>query len=533
LEYETDFVRGFGRKIVNIIEPENDAGNGERLILFGSTFKQDIDKLTIEQAILKKQKLLITVSSYFKAGPWRSVASPPRTEEFSAALDAFRSRSSGAFILFSRIDGIDLPQDTCRVMLIDGAPSGASLLDQYLFSQLKLSNMYSTKMASRITQFLGRINRGRSDYGSFILFGRDINNWINTERNVALLPPLIRKQVILGQSLQNDVAKKGPVELAALMDQVISRDSGWLNFYRDTVDGLEVSDKALARVKEREAQLAESVLAECKFMTRLWEGDVEGARTALLDILDMTAIADAKLAGWYSMWLGMTYESENDLETAVAHYKKARLRLSSWLNVPFRSKTDIQIKEDGAKSTMQREILAINRHGPQALGDFVAKLRAQSNVLSNSEKSSRQHEEALRVYGELLGFSASRPDNESGSGPDVIWKDDETKDCIAFELKTKKSDPAEYSKDEIGQAHNHMQWLKDECSEYTVGGLLIVGPSGICRKEASPSVDLFLVEISTLTSRLKKLSARIDDNRGNTAMERWGELSEISDLFEW
>ena len=42
-------------------------------------------------------------------------------------------------------------------MLIDGAPSGAGLMDQYLFKRVGLGNLYSTKMAGRITQLLGRI----------------------------------------------------------------------------------------------------------------------------------------------------------------------------------------------------------------------------------------------------------------------------------------------------------------------------------------------------------------------------------------
>jgi len=50
-------------------------------------------------------------------------------------------------------------------------------------------------------------------------------------------------------------------------------------------------------------------------MTRLWQGDVEGARKVLLDILDDTAIADAKLAGWHSLWIGAAYEGDGDLET--------------------------------------------------------------------------------------------------------------------------------------------------------------------------------------------------------------------------
>lgn len=533
MEFETDFVRGFGRRIKHRIAPDNDAGNGERLILLSSRFKERTDKMELASEVLKTQKLLVSVPSYPKAQLWKHIGVPPKRAEFSEALQNFRDAKMGAFILVSRIDGIDLPQDTCRVMLIDGAPSGASLMDYYLFQHLSLSNLFSTKMAGRITQLLGRINRGRSDYGAFIVYGSDVNVWLKTERNVALLPPLIRKQVILGQTVQDGMEKSDAADVVRLISQVIARDGGWLRFYRDTVDGLEVSEDALEKVKFREGQLAVSAVAECKFMTLLWQGDIEGARRALLDVLDDTAMADARLAGWYSVWLGATYEFENDNETGVAHYKKARSRLSSWLNVPFRTEGDQKINDEGDLTVVQRRLLEVNHHGPQALGDLVAQLKIQARVLVEVGKSSNEREEAVRKFGEFLGFDASRPDNEFGVGPDVIWLDDETKTGVAFELKTQKNDPAEYSKQEVGQAHNHIQWLTDSHGSIEWQGLLLVGPAGVCKAEANPSENIFLVETGTLSARMRELSAKIDDTRGKTALERHALLKEVGALAEW
>jgi tetratricopeptide (TPR) repeat protein len=344
---------------------------------------------------------------------------------------------------------------------------------------------------------------------------------------------LIRKQVILGQTLQAGLPDGDATKIAGVINQVIERDPGWLKFYRDTIDGLEVSNEALQKVKEREAQLAVSAVAECAFMTKLWERDLDGARTALLDVINDTALADAKLAGWYSMWLGMTYESENDLETAIIHYKKARARLSTRLNVPFRSKLDAEISNEGPKTVLQHKLLTINKSGFTSLAEFVSDLKAQEHALNNKEYSSNVHEEALRRFGELLGYSASRPDNEIGIGPDVIWKDDDQREVIAFELKTKKYSPAEYSKQDIGQAHNHIQWLKDEYQNHNFGGLLIVGPPGECRKEASPSDSIYLVETDNLISRMRMLIAKIEDVRGKTAIERWTMFTDIGSFPEW
>lgn len=533
LEFETDFVRGFGRRITHRIAPDNDAGNGERLILLSSLFKEKPDIKEVAAEVLDSNKLLISVPSYSKAQAWNHVGRPPKKADFSTELQDFRQKTSGAFILVSRIDGIDLPQDTCRVMLIDGAPSGTSLMDQYLFQHLSLSNLFSTKMAGRITQLLGRINRGRSDYGAFLVNGGDLNVWLKTERNVALLPPLIRKQVILGQTVQAGLDSSKASEIAALISQVISRDPGWLSFYRDTVDGLEVSEEALRKVKDREAQLADSAVAECKFMTKMWQGDVEGARKVLIDILDDTATADPKLAGWYSVWLGATYENAADHETANAHYKKARSRLSPWLNVPFRNDADIKAEENGANTALQKVLLATNHHGPQALGDLVWKLKSKAKTLLDKASSSSAKEEAVRQYGELLGFDASRPDNEYGKGPDVIWTEPESTGCVAFELKTEKNDPAEYNKREVGQSMNDVQWLKDNEGGKDWEGVLIVGPPGVCKSEASPSDKIFLVESDALASRMKEFAAKIEDTIGRTVVERWTILDEIGSLPEW
>lgn len=533
MEFETDFVRGFGRRIKNSIAPDNDAGNGERLILLASRFADSANKKSVAVEILKHGKLLISVPTYKKAMDWNALGQPPSRDNFSADLQKFRESTNGTFILVSRIDGIDLPQDTCRIMLIDGAPSGYSMMERYQFSTLSLVNLFSTKMAARITQLFGRINRGRSDYSAFVIYGRDINIWLKTERNVALLPSLIRKQIILSQTVQDGLGKPESQEVVATISQVLGRDAGWLNFYRETVDGLEVSVEALDKVKARETQLAASAEAECKFMTRWWQGDIEGARRTLLDILDATAVVDARLAGWYSVWLGATYDIEGDERTSIAHYKKARSRLSYWLNVPMKEDTNYGQEDSGSQMTLKGHLLSVNGDGPQALGNLVAKLRVCAKTLLDASASANEKEEALRTYGEMLGFSSSRPDNDFGHGPDVVWKDEASKSLLAFELKTEKESPAEYSKSEVGQAHNHLQWIKDNEPSYMSNGLIIVGPAGICRSDASPSDLVFLVETSELSDRLNNFAAKVSDTLGRTSMERWALLGELGSSPEW
>jgi hypothetical protein len=182
---------------------------------------------------------------------------------------------------------------------------------------------------------------------------------------------------------------------------------------------------------------------------------------------------------------------------------------------------------------LEQTLVDVNGHGPQALGDYANTLMRLAKTLSNGDASSTAKEEAVRRFGEMLGFAASRPDNDIGAGPDVIWKDEQTKHGVAFEHKTEKDSPAEYNKHEVGQAHNHLQWLADNETETKWDGLLIVGPAGLCKEEASPSDDVFVVETCTLANRMTEFAAKVADTRGHTIIERWGLLHEIGNLFEW
>ena len=73
-------------------------------------------------------------------------------------------------------------------MLIDGLPSGYSQVERFQIEYCAMTSLAATKLASRITQVFGRINRGRKDYGVFILRGRGLNNWLNDAEKHRVAP---------------------------------------------------------------------------------------------------------------------------------------------------------------------------------------------------------------------------------------------------------------------------------------------------------------------------------------------------------
>lgn len=540
MDYPTDFIRAFGADEFNRIEPNNDAGNGERLIILGSLLEDAEGKQDLVENLSKDKKVLVSVPSYSRAKSWEKICVPPEPEEFSAELDSFRHGEHGTFCLVSRVDGIDLPQDTCRVMVIDGSPSGSNLQEKYQIETLQMLSQNASKMSTRLTQLLGRINRGRSDYGAFVLYGNDINTWCKNDRNLALLPALIRKQFLLGHGLQEQLGKSSNEALADLIKGVLgngdeqSRDKEWLRFYGETIDGLEVDDDALQTVKEREAKLSNGAIAESKFMSALWHGDYVAAREALLSVIDEIAPVDSKLAGWYDLWLGMTFEAEGDTQNSATHYNRARSRLTRRLNVPLKSKFASTEGEATASNPVERMLLDLNLRQGNAFADRAGKMRNAITQLGNYENSANQREEACRLIGELFGFETARPDNVHKKGPDVVWSSEEDNILIAFELKTQKKDTGTtYKKEAVGQCLNHIEWVEENYAGYEFAGVVIVGRTGQLSNNASPGDHLFLLTPEELCQIARNFVARIDDLVGRTKLETWHMVQELGKLPEF
>ena len=165
-----------------------------------------------------------------RAKEWESYGTPPSTLDFSEKLEEFRKKDKGSFVLVSRIDGIDLPHDQCRVMVMDGLPAGTSLIEKFQYDFLAMGNLFASKLANRITQQFGRIIRGRNDYGAFIIEGKDLNIWLKNARKNVLLPNLLRKQILLGQHIQQSQPLSN-AEIADLITKVLGRDKDWMTYY--------------------------------------------------------------------------------------------------------------------------------------------------------------------------------------------------------------------------------------------------------------------------------------------------------------
>src|SRR5262249_29209724 len=102
-----------------------------------------------------------------------------------------------------------------------------------------------------------------------------------------------------------------------LVKQVIERDLGWLQYYKDSIGGLDVADDQRMQAAETDRLLTEAALAEAEFAAHMWDGNPAPGREALGAIVDRVVVADRRLAGWYGVQIGHAFELEGDTEAAA------------------------------------------------------------------------------------------------------------------------------------------------------------------------------------------------------------------------
>jgi len=505
LTSEVDFCRAFGRRPSSKIEPQSDAGMGERLIVLAERSKLtnggvgDVSDNTLAQCLSAQNKLLISTPSYTAAAKYKALAAAPGTAEFTAKLDEFRRNTKpSVFILVGRVDGIDLPHSTCRVMLADGLPTGFSLLEAYLYDALEMRNSFAAKLANRITQMFGRTNRGRNDFSTIFASEQRLVNWLSTPRNVALLPELLRKQLLLGRSLVEQFKIKDIQQFPNLINQVVSRDPGWLKYYQDSISGLDISSEQKAQAAENDALLTEAALAEAEFAAHMWDGNAASARDALASVVDKVVVADRRLSGWYNIQLGHTFELQGDIESAAKQYSQARGRIYSLLALPYPTTTGSVTTTAVPVNKLHSRLMEIFASDVRHQNDQIAKVERTVDPLFDPSASSSQHEEAMRSLGDVLGFTATRPeqDDDNACTLDVLWRNESRKHSILIELKTKKKPEGMIGIDDVGQGFNHLEWVTGTFPGEQILGFIMVC---LCQKrspETAPSKDMWLASLA-------------------------------------
>ena len=447
LQAKDGFAKVFGRLPDRVIAPSTTAGECERLILIPklSRSAQSVADTETARAIIKGHKALVIVPSDHRRRMWDDVS----TEGDAAAEDAVRAfrdkQDAACLVLAARYDGMDLPGDTCRMLVIDDLPSGLNSMERYLWEQLGQTKVLRSTVASRVVQSLGRISRGMSDHGVVVLTGDRLVDWLTLPRNRSLLPPFLQRQLAVGTRISRDGDAASFPDAAA---QCLGRGAAWLTYY----DGAMKSAQA-AEPPDDADEAAAVALVEARFMTLFWQRRYNDAAIELERNLDKTFEHSAAAGAWHALWLSYASELAGQDELADNFYRRA---LNAKAAIPRRRNDFTPDKTAMLPSQVAAICQILMTKGRVA---FPERFGADTAAL-NGPSTPKRVEAALESLGSYLGLDSRRPDNDLGTGPDVLWRLDGQLH-LSLEAKTDKQPTTSYRKDEQGQLRDHLSWVRE------------------------------------------------------------------------
>ncbi len=518
LPSSADFVRTFGNLSSTLVSPKGKSGEAQRLVVLPAGSK-DGDQRVVTKELIASHKACIVVPTTRASSAWTDVATLFDGNTGQAGIQEFVDATGDEkLILAARYDGIDLPGDACRILVLDGVPKGSHLLTRFLDEALQVASLRASHVAIRIVQAIGRIFRSNTDHGAVVLCGIEVQGWARGHDNLRYLPPLLQKQIQLGISLSKSV-HSGETTYNDMIDAVLSGDNGWDQFYKQEIDEFEVSAS-----KAPPDWLVDFAAREQLAYQDIWEGNAAGAAVKYASLAGDAEAHDGRLAAWFHHWEGFAYDLLGNAPAARKAYLAAA-NVRSELGRPKIDRDYIIGSQTIGKSSGQADTIAKIFEGEKA--KTISRIEKVIEHLAYGERTN-QVEQALCDLGRYLGTESSRPDNDEGKGPDVKWRLGVKKSGVALEAKTNKKSTAQYQKtDDIGQFHDHTKYLAlkhpgDDFRKVIVGRYLRVSD------ECHPPEDLRVIQLEAfqeLADRLRQLyQALLDSHSNETApvvAERW------------
>lgn len=398
------------------LRPKISGDIGERMIIVPSLVESSlsIGKTAQLITILKKKgnNVVVLTHSYKKAEKWTPYgAEIAKKDSIIQTLKKLTMSKGNLVVLVNRYDGIDLPDESCRILVLDGKPFGESLFERFTNNIRPASRLIRSALAQKIEQGLGRGVRSGTDYCVVFLLGDDLVHFLSLTENQQLLSPQTRVQIEMGLKFGKELKKEGNAEKAILdlMNKCLNRDISWIKYHRSKVQ----------KAEEIPIEMLPITLAttEKDAFKHFQAKQYREASKAIQNILDGEASKklDPADRGWY-LQLAAFYLYKSDPVKATEMQLKAH-RLNTLLSRPPEGVDYRKIQIELGKQP-DNIIKWIKKH-TESTGLIIS----ANTILDKLDFGIpyATFEEEFANLAEIIGFESQRPEQEFGKGPDILW----------------------------------------------------------------------------------------------------------------
>lgn len=391
------------------IVPETAGDVGERLIIVTNEVNpnitdDDIKAICIEFA--KENNVLIITPSKTRATFWNDIADLTLDKSnINDSVENIKKNHIGIIVLINRYDGVDLPHDACRLLIIDGLPDTASRYDNIVRRSLNNSGAFVAGKIQKVEQGMGRGVRSNDDYCVVLLTGKQIVKQLYVNNAIKNFSPATRTQFDISSKLIQQIRGKGVDEVIGAINLCIKRDKEWIALSKSALSGLKY---------DNDVNVDKFIVALRKAYDLAKHNDQMGAVEALQEFCNLPNL-EPKTKGYAMRFLAEhinVYDKVESQKVLLAAYKHNHRIMK-----PIDGISYIQLI---TKNSQAFNIISyIDSFDKRE--KVIFEINEILDGLQFNCGSANRFEEAFKQLGRALGFLSQRPELEFGKGPDNLW----------------------------------------------------------------------------------------------------------------
>jgi hypothetical protein len=375
--------------------------------------------------------------------------------EIEEALDPFTQASDTILTLANRYDGLDLPDDDCRLLILAGSPRATNDLEGNLSTTWKLGPALRWREATRLVQGMGRCTRNATDFAVICLLGQSLVNVSTNQTFLRLLPPTLQAEIEWGRAQLADL-KHDPDSFAEMVVGLIDDPK-----YRAE------ADQAISELVKRAGSLqaGDSIATrEIVYARAIWDGDFSGAHEAARNVADN--LSGEQWAGYRCWWLYLSSVSARLAGNKAAELDAIRRAKATGINAGWLD--HVSRMREGATAKIPNQDEAVSNVVAERiwtaldeLGWSGKRFLEYCDEMLDNLRTVKHHttfHRGLAQLGRLLGAQCTTASQQGD--PDVIWRfADQVWVCI--EAKAAKVEGGQgLSKRDLLEARGHVDWVK-------------------------------------------------------------------------
>lgn len=381
-------------------------------------------------------------------------------DDIETSKEKFVKSEKAAAIMAGRFDGIDFPNDECRLLCLDGLPKATNAQERFLMSKMGASALLNERTQTRVLQAAGRCTRALQDRSAVFVTGHELLDYLADDRNWRHFHPELQAELDFGVYQSKDASSKGFMEA---FKSFFDNDAGW-----DEANSEIVSD-ADSKVQDPYPAMDELeavVRHEVAYQRALWSQDFERALEEARAITSKLTAPELKgyralwhyLAGSVSQMLSKTADDGAD-KAAREQFVAAKDSAPSvpWLAQLTRGETSLAAAGDAPSEEVTVQVERLE-NVLLALGTASEhKFEKRAKAILDNLAAPKTFEEGQRQLGDLLGFVTGN--GKGDAAPDPWWLG--SKMGVVFEDHADGKVTTVFSATKAKQAALHPDWLQE------------------------------------------------------------------------